>query len=162
MLPSSGSSSERSQSAWPWSWTHYVLQKAARCSPKTQPSHLITQKSSAKLLAEHQTHYIYSESKSLVFIQCCYTFARSVYSPIKKKFTSAMVVLSKYGLNERAIDLWPASTKRALIALTPMYTLNVIWRSGETEQHWHILAERKRLHQLPSGTLAIRDQMCMD
>ena len=131
MLPSSGSSSARSQSAWPWSWTHYVLQKAVCCSPKTQPSHLITQKSSAKLLAEHQTHYIYSESKSLVFIQCCYTFARSVYSPIKKKFTSAMVVLSKYGLNERAIDLWPASTKRALIALTPC-TLSM--SSGDLER----------------------------
>jgi len=123
MLPSSGSSSARSQSAWPWSWTHYVLQKAVCCSPKTQPSHLITQKSSAKLLAEHQTHYIYSESKSFGF--------HPVLLYICKKFTSAMVVLSKYGLNERAIDLWPASTKRALIALTPC-TLSM--SSGDLER----------------------------
>ena len=35
------------------------------------------------------------------------------------KFTSAMVVLSKYGLNKRAIDLWAISTKIKLNALTP-------------------------------------------
>jgi len=96
------------------------LQKAAHCSPKTQPLHLVMQKPSATLLAEHQTHYIYSESKSCgfhpVLLYICHV---RIYSSIKIKFTSAMVVLFKYGLNIRAINLWATSNKRALNARSP-------------------------------------------
>jgi len=86
----------------------------------TQPSHLLIQKPSATLLAEHQTHYIYSESKSCGFHPVLlYICNVRIYSSIKMKFTSAMVVVFEYGLNKRTTNLWLASTKRALNALIP-------------------------------------------
>ena len=86
----------------------------------TQASHLVTQKPSATLLVEHQTHYIYSESKSCGFHPVLlYIHNLRIYSSIKIKFTSAPVVLFKYGLNIRAIVLWPTSNKRVLNALIP-------------------------------------------
>jgi hypothetical protein len=86
----------------------------------TQLSHLVTQKPSATMLAEHQTHYIYSESKSCGFhsVLLCIRNVR-IYSSIKIKFTSAMVVLFKYGLNKRTMNLWAIINKGAPKALTP-------------------------------------------
>ena len=86
----------------------------------TQLSNPVTQKPPATLLAKHQTHYIYSESKSRCFHPVLFYICNvRIYSPIKIKFTSAMVVLFKYGLNKRAIALWAISNKRTLNALTP-------------------------------------------
>jgi len=97
-----------------------ALQRLRTVHLTTQPTHLVTQKSSATLLAEHQTHYIYSESKSCGFHPVLlYICNVRIYSSIKMKFTSAMVVLFKYGLNRRAIALWAISNKRTLTALTP-------------------------------------------
>jgi len=86
----------------------------------TQPSHPITHKPSATLLAEHQTHYIYSQSKSCGFHPVLlYICNVRIYSPKKIKYTSTMVVLFRYGLNKRAIVLWATSTKTAFKALSP-------------------------------------------
>jgi len=42
-----------------------------------------------------------------------------IYSPTKMKFTSAMAVLFKYGLNKRTDDLWITRIRRTLNALIP-------------------------------------------
>jgi hypothetical protein len=118
--PSSGSSFARSLLAWPWRLTYYVYLKARTVCLTTKPSHLVTQKPSATLLAEHQTHYIYSEANSCgIHPVLIYIRNVRIYSTIKIKFTFAMVVVFEYGLFKRVSNLWPASTKRALNALIP-------------------------------------------
>ena len=53
---------------------------------KTQLSHPVTEKTSAMLLAEHQTHYIYFESKPYIFHPVLlYIFNVKIYSPIKNE-----------------------------------------------------------------------------
>jgi len=118
MPPTSGPRGARSLPAWPWRWTYYVLEKTAHCSPNNTA---ITSRNAETLSkTSGRTHYIYSESKSCGFDPVLlYIHNVRIYSSIKIKFTSAPVVLFKYGLKKRAIDLWATSNKRALTALTP-------------------------------------------
>ena len=118
MPPTSGPRGARSLPAWPWRWTYYVLEKTVHCSPNNTG---ITSRNAETLSkTSGRTHYIYSESKSCGFDPVLlYIHNVRIYSSIKMKFTSAMVVVFEYGLNKRTTNLWLASTKRALNALIP-------------------------------------------
>jgi hypothetical protein len=132
MPPSWGSSSASCLLPDPEGNTLWSFKRLHTAHLTTQPSHPVTHKPSATRLAEHQTHYIYSQSKSCGFHPVLlYIWNVRIYSPTKIKFTSAMVVLFRYGLNQRAIPLWVASNKRALNALTPC-TLSM--SSGDLER----------------------------
>ena len=98
-------------------WSFKMLRTARLTTQLPQP---VTQKPPAMLLAEHQTQYIYCESKSCGFHPVMFYISNvRIYSPTKIKFTSAMAVLFKYGLNKRTDALWTTRRRRTLNALIP-------------------------------------------